>query len=347
MHLVLMNPTISYDIPKNIPIHFIETSKGGIENGFLKLIKLPWLAYKYANLLSNLKITHSFALLTRPSYINILSRYFTKWHYKISISERSHPSMQYGYNNLQSKINNYLIKKLYPKADQIICNSQGNANDLISNYNLAASKIVVVHNPVDIEKINGIEIKETFFSDEYFNIVTIGRLDTGKNHQLLINAIAPFPKIRLYILGDGWLMESLQHLTKELSINERVFFLGFDNNPYKYLKTANLFLFGSNHEGFPNVLLEAMACGLPIVSTNCKSGPDEIMELKAPKTDDIMLTDYGILTPVGNLELFQKGLAYCLEHPEFLESCRKRVKKRIQDFEREPILEAYTHHILS
>lgn len=347
VHLVLMNPTISYDIPKNIPIHFIETSQGGIENGFLKLIKLPWLAHKYAKLLSNLKITHSFALLTRPSYINILSRYFTKWHYKISISERSHPSMQYGYNNLQSKINNFLIKKLYPKADQIICNSHGNANDLISNYNLTASQIAVVHNPVDIEKINGIEKKERFFSDEYFNIVTIGRLDTGKNHQLLINAIAPFPKIRLYILGDGWLSESLKQLAKKLGINERVFFLGFDNNPYKYLKTADLFLFGSNHEGFPNVLLEAMACGLPVVSTNCKSGPDEIMELKDIKTNDIMLTNYGILTPVGNTVLLQKALGYCLENPAFLENCRKNVKERIQDFKRDPILEAYANMILS
>lgn len=347
VHLVLMNNTISYDIPKNIPIHYIETSEGGFENGFLKLIKLPLLAYKYAKLLNRLKITHSFALLTRPSYINILSRYFTTWKYKITISERSYPSMQHGYNNLQSKINNFLIKKIYPKADQIICNSQGNANDLINNYNIPASLIAVAHNPVAIEHINTIAKKEGFFSSDYLNIVTIGRLDTGKNHQLLIHAVAQFPKIRLYILGDGGLRKSLTQLITDLNLTERVFLLGFDNNPYKYLKAADLFLFGSNHEGFPNVLLEAMACGLPIVSTNCKSGPDEIMELIVPKTDDIMLTDYGILSPVGNVKLLQKALAYCLEHPEFLDVSRKNVKDRIQDFKREPILKAYTHHILS
>ncbi|PIB31203.1 glycosyltransferase [Maribacter sp. 4U21] len=346
VHLVLMNVNVSYDIPADIPIHFIEKSKGD-EHGFFKLIKLPWLAYKYAKLLNQLKITHSFALLTRPSYINILSKHFTNYKYKISISERSYPSMQYGYNNLQSKINNLLIKKLYPKADQIICNSHGNANDLINNYNIAASKIEVVHNPVDIEKIDTVEKKDGFFSEAFFNIVTIGRMDAGKNHQLLIKAIVPFKKMRLYILGDGWLRESLEQLVDELGLTEQVFFLGFDNNPFKYLKAADLFLFGSSHEGFPNVLLEAMACGLPIVSTNCKSGPDEIMELSNPKTDNIMLTDYGILSPVGSVELLQKALAYCLEHPEFLDQCRKRVLERILDFKREPILEAYTHHILA
>jgi N-acetylgalactosamine-N,N'-diacetylbacillosaminyl-diphospho-undecaprenol 4-alpha-N-acetylgalactosaminyltransferase len=346
VHLVLMNSTISYDIPKDIPIHFIEKSQGD-EHGLLKLLKLPWLSFKYAQLLKKLRITHSFALLTRPSYINILSQFFTKKNYKISISERSYPSMQYGYGNLQSKINNFLIKYLYPKADQIICNSHGNASDLIENYNLTSSKIAVVHNPINIEKIDNIEKDPSLFQKDRFNIITVGRMDFGKNQELLIKAIAPFATMRLYILGDGYLRESLEQLVKELDLTDRVLFLGFDNNPFKYLKAADLFLFGSNHEGFPNVLLEAMACGLPIVSTNCKSGPDEIMELKERKTDDIMITEYGILTPVGDLKLMQKGLAYCLEHPEFLAYCCNNVKRRIQDFKKEPILEAYTQHILS
>ncbi len=159
--------------------------------------------------------------------------------------------------------------------------------------------------------------------------------------------MAPFPKIRLYILGDGGLKEPLKQLVTELNLDERVFFLGFDNNPYKYLKAADLFLFGSNHEGFPNVLLEAMCCGLPILTTNCKSGPDEIMKLENPKSDDIMITDYGILSPVGNLELFQKGLKYCLENPEYLQKCRTLVIQRTKDFEKETILSSYTQQILS
>jgi len=346
VHLVLMNSTISYDIPKDIPIHFIEQSQGD-ERGILKLLKLPTLAYKYAKLLRKLEITHSFAMLTRPSYINILSRFFTSRKFKLVISERSHPSMQYGYGNLQSKINNLLIRFLYPKADTIICNSRGNGEDLIQNYKVLANKITIINNPIDIEKINKVQKNEEVLKPNTFNLITIGRMDTGKNHELLIKAIEGFENVHLYILGDGTLRDYLKDLVIKKKLDNSVTFLGFDNNPFKYLKSADLFVFGSNHEGFPNVLLEAMCCGLPILSTNCKSGPDEIMKLKKSTTEDIMLTDYGILSPVDNLTLFKKGLTYCLEHPGFLNSCKINVAHRIQDFEREPILEAYTAHILS
>ncbi|WP_339654727.1 glycosyltransferase [uncultured Maribacter sp.] len=346
VHLVLMNNTISYDIPSDIPIHYIEQSQGD-ESGILKLLKLPGLAYKYAKLLNKLEITHSFAMLTRPSYINILSRYFTSRKFKLVISERSHPSMQYGYGNLQSKINNFLIKLLYPKADTIICNSRGNGDDLIQNYNVNANKITIIHNPIDIDKINKVHKIESVFNSEKFNLVTIGRMDAGKNHELLIRSIEGIKNVHLYILGNGSLRSYLEDLVTDKKLQDNVTFLGFDNNPYKYLKAADLFVFGSNHEGFPNVLLEAMCCGLPILSTNCKSGPDEILELKTPTNNDIMVTDYGILTPINNLELFKKGLTYCLDHPEFLKSCKINAASRILDFEREPILEAYTSHILS
>ena len=346
VHLVLMNSAISYDIPVDIPIHYIEKSKGD-ESGILKLLKLPKLAYKYAKLLTKLEITHSFAMLTRPSYINILSRYFTSRKFKLVISERSHPSMQYGYGNLQSKINNFLIKLLYPKADTIICNSKGNGEDLIQNYNVSKEKITIIHNPIDIDKINKVQKIESVLNSNNFNLVTIGRMDAGKNHELLIRSIEGLKNVHLYILGDGTLRSFLEDLVVNKKLQDNVTFLGFDNNPFKYLKAADLFVFGSNHEGFPNVLLEAMCCGLPILSTNCKSGPDEIMELKTSTSKDIMITEYGVLTPVGDLDLFKKGLNYCLEHPDFLKKCRSNAANRILNFEREPILEAYTTHILS
>ncbi|WKX76466.1 glycosyltransferase [Zobellia laminariae] len=165
--LVLMNNTISYDIPKDIPIHYLENSKGN-ENGILKLIKLPFLAYKYARLIKKLEVTHSFSLLTRPNYINTISRLFTSLPPKTIISERSFPSLQYGYGNSQSKINNWLISKLYPKADYILCNSQGNADDLITNYSIDSKIIDVIYNPVDIESITKKQAVISFFRPQLF-----------------------------------------------------------------------------------------------------------------------------------------------------------------------------------
>ncbi|UWX56098.1 glycosyltransferase [Maribacter litopenaei] len=239
------------------------------------------------------------------------------------------------------------VKKLYPKADLVVSNARASAIDLVQNFNVNDEKTRVIYNPIDLERIDAIEPKDHFFDEEYINLVTVGRLQIVKNQKFIIDAVVPFKKVRLYIFGEGELRADLEEQIKQLGLQDRVFLMGFEKNPFQYLKNANLFIFGSLHEGFPNVLMEAMCCGLPILTTNCKSDPDEIMELQEEKKDDIMITDYGILTPVGDLELMRKGLTYCLEHPEYLERCRIRVKERIQDFKREPILQAYTDIILS
>lgn len=340
VHLVLMNAAVGYAIPQNVSVHYLEKSNAH-ENGILKLLKLPLLAFKYAKLLKSLKISHSFSLLTRPNYINVLAKLFGTGSTKTIISERAHPSLQYGYGDAQSKINNLLIKKLYPKADFIICNSKGNSEDLMASYAIRPDKIEVIHNPIDMLAIKEKSAVTNFFDNAYYNMVTVGRLDSGKNHELLIRALKKVPNSRLYILGTGILKNILLQLTEELQLQNRVHFLGFDPNPYQYLKSADLFVFGSNHEGFPNVLLEAMACGLPILTTNCKSGPDEIMELEEPASDKIMKTPYGILTPVGDVDLMAQGMDYFIQNPEYLKSCKENVRERIKVFEKESILKAY------
>ena len=121
--------------------------------------------------------------------------------------------------------------------------------------------------------------------------------------------------------------------------------MGFDSNPYRYLKSSDLFIFGSNHEGFPNVLLEAMACHLPVLSTNCNSGPNEILELKEDHKDDIMITDHGILVPIKNSFLMAKGIKYFLENKNYSENCITNCKNRINDFEKNHILKQYIETI--
>jgi N-acetylgalactosamine-N,N'-diacetylbacillosaminyl-diphospho-undecaprenol 4-alpha-N-acetylgalactosaminyltransferase len=132
----------------------------------------------------------------------------------------------------------------------------------------------------------------------------------------------------------------LEQLIEKLNLKNQVFLMGFDSNPYKYLKVADLFVFGSNHEGFPNVLLEAMACSLPILSTNCQSGPSEIMQLEEEK-DDLMITAYGILVPIKNANLMAKGIEYFLKNENYIQTCKVNAQKRIKDFEKDHILKKY------
>ncbi|TKD59116.1 glycosyltransferase [Flavobacterium sp. ASW18X] len=346
VYVVLNNATIAYTLPEDIPIIYL-SSKKEKQNGLLKLLNLPFLAYRYAKFLKKEQITHSFSLLTRPCYVNIMARWFTNHNYKLIISERNYPSMQYRGSSAQARINRRLVKWLYPKSDLVISNAKASAQDLVENFGVNSSKTATIYNPIAIDRISAIEPKSDFFNTAYVNAVSIGRLVKEKNHTFLLDAIEPFKNLRLYIFGEGELRGSLEEKIKNLGLENRVFLMGFESNPFQYLKAADFFLFGSLNEGFPNVLLEAMCCGLPIISTNCKSGPDEMLELKEAKTDDIMFTDYGILTPIEDVILMQKAIHYVLDSPDYLVKRKPLLKRRITDFEKETILKLYEKTILN
>ena len=158
------------------------------------------------------------------------------------------------------------------------------------------------YNPIDIGQIqsdanNGVIPKEHehIFKADKKVIITAGRLVKDKDHQTLIKA---FSKVNnqlnceLVILGEGPLKDDLRNLAKKLEIEQNVHFIGFQQNPYAYFKQADLFTLSSLSEGFGHVLVEALAVGLPIVSTNCKPGAEEVLENGK----------YGELCEVGNHE---------------------------------------------
>lgn len=348
VYLVLMNNTCVYPFQTKIKPFFLENSKA-TENSVLKLLKIPFLAYKYHIFLKKNKINKSFSFLTRPGFISVLTKWFNKKR-TIIISERSYSSNQYGSNNLKSWMNNFLIQKLYPKADLIIANSNGNAQDLITNYNVPRYKITTIYNPISIEAIFAIEPIKDFFDTNYFNLVSVGRLNRGKNHHLLIKSLEFFKlqKVRLYIFGDGILKDELEKTIQDLKLENYVFLMGFESNIYKYLKAADLFVFSSNHEGFPNVILEAMACELPIVSTNCPSGPNEIFKVNTDYDfSDNVVTDYGILVPRNNIKKMVEAINHLMQNKKYYQNCKTQVVKRVADFEVNKILEKFVIQFLN
>ncbi|WP_261824620.1 glycosyltransferase [Vibrio neonatus] len=182
-----------------------------------------------------------------------------------------------------------LLPICYPllsrNVGKITCVSKGVADDMITNFSIKPESLNVMYNPAYTEQIHklGIEVVEhPWFGKGYKTIVSLGRLSIQKDYKTLIHAFKFVYDVninaRLFILGEGPLREDLLSLISSLGLSEVVSLHGFELNPYKYLAKADLFVLSSIFEGFGNVLVEALALNIPVVSTDCPSGPAEILE---------------------------------------------------------------------
>jgi len=332
IELVLMRDAIFYDIPNNVQVTFLENSNP-TENGIIKLLKLPFLGWRYKKLLKNSDVSLSF--MNRPNYINIFAKLFGS-KVKTIISERAMPSLQHK-KGIQGKINKLLIQYLYPKADIVIANSKGNSFDLEKFFYIKNVKIIY----------NFIEKKECKNNkkDNKFIFITIGRFDEGKNHKLLIKAFNELDiDAELWLIGDGYLREDLEKRVKDLGLVDKIKFLGRQKDVFKFLKEADCFVFSSNYEGFPNVLLEALSCNLPIISTDCPSGPREILSPNSDilkQTEDIEIVEYGILTKVGSVESMKKAMKLIYENNKLRYNFKNKSQNRLKEFKVSKIIKEW------
>ncbi|PIE50577.1 MAG: glycosyl transferase [Flavobacteriales bacterium] len=171
--------------------------------------------------------------------------------------------------------------KFYNNYDKIICQSDDMQNDLLDNFKINPNKIVKINNPVDFDFINeklAISERPKAFGTAMKNVVAIGNLSARKGFDNLLKVFSHLKneKIKLHILGDGADKELLHQMKKDLGL-DNVIFHGQQKNPYQFLKFADLFILSSRYEGFPNVLLEAGACGVYALANNCPGGINEII----------------------------------------------------------------------
>jgi glycosyltransferase involved in cell wall biosynthesis len=213
---------------------------------------------------------------------------------------------------LRAKLLPLFMKSLYPHANAIVGVSQGATSDLAKHLAIAPQKLRVIYNPVVdeqlITKAKAIPEHPWLQNSTIPVFLAVGRLTTQKDFGSLIQAFAILRKIRqvrLLILGEGEARQELEALAQKLEIIEDVALPGFVENPYAYMSRAAAFVLSSRWEGLPTVLIEAMACGCPVVSTNCPSGPEEI--LAAGK--------YGVLVPVGDISALATAMLNTLEQP--------------------------------
>ncbi|MGO4526449.1 glycosyltransferase [Microvirga sp. 2MCAF35] len=223
-----------------------------------------------------------------------------------------------------------LIKLLYPFADQIIAVSHGIRDDLLENYGVSASKLTTIYNPVDSERIEDAVRAEPSVTLPLDFIVAVGRLAPNKNFAMLLRSYAAARiESSLVILGEGAERSRLQALSRELGIADRVHMPGFAENPHAIMARAKFYVSPSNAEGFPNAMIEAMCIGLPVVSTDCDSGPSEILQGTAgtQKVTALTMARFGILVPTndeGAMSAALRTMSDTLNRRSFAAAARKR-----------------------
>ena len=221
-----------------------------------------------------------------------------------------------------------LIRRLYPQADAIIAVSEGVAEDLARTAGLPREAIATVYNPVVSERLHA-QAREAvdhpwFAPGAPPVILAAGRLLPQKDFPTLLRAFARLRRqqeARLVILGEGKERAALERLARELGVADAVDLPGFAPNPFAYMARASLFVLSSAHEGLPGVLIQALACGCPVVSTDCPSGPAEILEggrwgPLVPVGDDAALAEAMLATlaaPLPRARLRERGAAFSVE----------------------------------
>jgi len=226
-------------------------------------------------------------------------------HIDYSYTDRNNKSMNF-------KITKLLARHYYPKALRVVTVSEGAKQEIVKVLGLNPEFIKVIYNPVisnDLFLKSNEKIDDPWMNNsELPIIVAIGSLTQHKDHSTLISAFAEFRKkveSRLVILGEGPLRADLEQKIKALNIVDYVYMPGFVINPYAYLKKARCFALSSIWEALPTVLIEALALGVPIVSTYCAHGPTEILNNG----------EYGYLVPPQNVELMKNAMINAFANP--------------------------------
>ncbi|MGE0190239.1 MAG: glycosyltransferase [Steroidobacteraceae bacterium] len=172
----------------------------------------------------------------------------------------------------------WAYRRFYKCFDMVVCQSKHMQSDLVDNHYVPPEKTIIIHNPVDVDQINkmasediDIGVQPVISNDNStaINFVAAGRLVPVKGFDILIESLALCnnPNLYLTILGEGPMLKTLELLTESKGLKDKIRFAGFQKNPYAFFIKADALILSSHYEGFPNVLLEALACNTPIIST--------------------------------------------------------------------------------
>ncbi|TFF90183.1 MAG: glycosyltransferase [Promethearchaeota archaeon] len=308
-----------------------------LKRGSFKRILIPFKLFQY---ITKIKPDLIISFIDYTNFILIALKKIFRFKIPLISYVSGNPKMAF---QNQLKYHNLLIRFIYPSkaVNRIITVSEDIKKDLIREYGIKKDKIKTIYNAIDVNRISKLSKNEIMNNNDVFRdqnlikFITMGRLNHLKRHEYLIKAFIrvkrKVPNSKLIIIGNGPLELNLKNIVYIREMNDSIIFLGLVKNPFKYLASSDIFILTSLYEGFPNAILEAMMCGLPVISTNCETGPQEI--LKKGK--------YGILVDVNNMnELIKKMIEISKNKAQRLKYAYK-AKQRARDFDIKTIIKQW------
>lgn len=325
-HLALVGEGRAFldDIPREVTVHHLGVSR--MRYCVPAIVKLSR-QVRPDTILSTVIFLNGMLMLARP----FLSR-----RPKILLRESSLPSAFLAQGASNPRILKWMYRRLYPKADRIICLCDAAVDDMVEHLGIRRDKLVRIYNPVDVEMVRRLaESAESPYIGPGPHLIAMGRLQREKAYDVLLQAFSvvlkSFPQAQLAILGEGPLETQLKRQAVELGVDHAVAFAGFRKNPWPYVKHADLFVLASRFEGLPNALLEVLALGAPVVATDCPGGVREIKK----SVRDI------VLVPPEDHEALAAGIVAALSKPT-AESPSSRRMADLSDFDLQHAIREYS-----
>lgn len=259
--------------------------------------------------------------ITVANVVALIARWLAAVPTRVVIRQAAHLSATKDISNrLKARLIAWLAARLYRTADGAVAISKGVGEDLVVGAGIDRRRLSVIYNPIDVERVRReglVDPGHPWLNDAIPVVIGVGRLTHQKDFATLLRAFARLRKIRparLIVLGEGEDRDALKAVAAELRVADDVDFPGYKTNRLGYMARARVFVLSSRWEGFGNVLVEALACGVPVVSTDCPSGPREILDDGA----------VGALVPVGDDGAMAAAIADALDRPPSADRLRAR-----------------------
>jgi len=282
-------------------------------------LRAPWELRYLPSLVDYLRSRRPAALISAKINANcmaILARKLAGAPCKVVVTERGNVTSAYPdpkeMARWRRRYRPALVRRLYPQAGAIVSVSEGVAEDLASRIGVPVGRVKAIYNPVigpDVLEKAQEDLGHPWLAPGQPGVVLgVGRLHPQKEFLVLMHAFASLRAtrtLRLVLLGEGREREALASCAQELGIAADVDMPGWVPNPYAFMARAKLFVLSSAYEGLPGVLIQALACGCPVVSTDCPDGPKEILENGR----------FGPLVPVGDVDALSAAMANVLDNP--------------------------------